>query len=145
MIEYSFEPGPIRLLRVAHGDDLIAALTQYAAERDIRAASLAFLGAVRRASLRYYDQEAKQYRDFTIDAHLEVVAGTGNISILEGKPFIHAHAAFADAEGKAYGGHVNEGTEVFALEVTVWELNGVAPVRELDETTGLMLWGPPTG
>ncbi len=143
MIEYSFEPGPIRLLRLETGDDLIGALTSHAAERNIRAASLSLLGAVRRASLRYYDQDVKQYRDFTINRHLEVLSGVGNISVLDGEPFIHAHGAFADKEGKAYGGHINEGTEVFALEVTVSELNGLAPVREYDETTGLMLWGPP--
>jgi len=144
LIEHSFDPGPVRLLRLDTGSDLISALTDFAVERGVRTASLTFLGAVRRAALRYYDQDAKGYRDFTIDAHLEVISGTGNISILEGKPFVHAHAAFADADGKAYGGHVNVGTEVFALETTVFELNGAAPVRQFDETTGLMLWGPPS-
>lgn len=142
MTGFRFEPGPIHLLSLRTGDDLYAAVSGFVRDHDIRAATLTFLGAVRRASLRYYNQEEKRYEDFDINKHLEVVAGTGNVSVLEGEPFVHIHAAFADAAGRAHGGHVNEGTEVFALEVTLWQLDGIAPVRQLDETTGLMLWGP---
>jgi predicted DNA-binding protein with PD1-like motif len=143
VIGHRFLPGPVHLLRLATGGDIIESVTEYAADHDIGAASLSFLGAVRRASLRYYDQDAKRYVDFDVDKHLEIVAGVGNISVLDGSPFVHAHAAFADDSGAAYGGHVNSGTEVFACEVTLSELEGIAPVRRLDETTGLMLWGPP--
>lgn len=143
MISHRFNPGTIHLLRLATGDDLYNAITDYVRSHDISAASVSFLGAVKRASLRYYNQEEKKYQDFAIDKHLEVVSGTGNVSILDGSPFVHIHAAFADDDGHAFGGHVNEGTEVFALEVTVFQLYGTAPTRQLDETTGLMLWGPP--
>ncbi len=141
MIDYRFEPGPVHLVRLARGADLYDGLTDYARRHDIRAASLTFLGAVRRASLRYYDQEERRYVDFAIDEHLEVVAGVGNISLLDGAPFLHAHAAFADADGRAFGGHLNSGTEVFALEATIWQLSGKAPVRAPDDCTGLTLWG----
>jgi predicted DNA-binding protein with PD1-like motif len=143
VIEFRFEPGPVHLIRLEAGDDLYEAITLFATERDIRAATVAFLGAVRRASLRYYDQQQKRYVDFDVDRHLEIVSGVGNISVLDGAPFVHIHAAFADELGAAFGGHVNTGTEVFLCEVTVSELRGSAPVRQLDETTGLMVWGPP--
>ena len=141
MIGYEFEQGPVHLVRLATGDDVYDGITEYVTQRDIRAASLSFLGAVRRAALRYYDQDAKAYQDFEIDEHLEVVAGVGNVSLLAGKPFVHIHCALADSDGRAFGGHVNVGTEVFALEVTVTELQGEPPVRELDDCTGLTLWG----
>jgi predicted DNA-binding protein with PD1-like motif len=143
VIDHRFTAGAIHLLRFETGSDVIDSLTDFAADRDIRAASVSFLGAVRHAGLRYYDQNQKDYHDFTIDKHLEVLSGVANISILDGAPFVHAHAAFADADGIAYGGHVNRGTEVFALEATLWELEGLAPNREFDEVTGLFLWGPP--
>lgn len=142
MIAHRFEPGAVHLLGLESGDDLYEAITEYALANDIRSAVVTFLGAVRRASLRYYNQDAQAYMDFEVHKHLEVLTGTGNISVSDGRPFLHIHAAFADDEGSAYGGHVNIGTEVFAMEVAVQELSGVAPVRELDETTGLMLWGP---
>ena len=143
MNSFRFQPAQVHLLRLDTGSDVLGSITEYVTEQNVRAADVSFLGAVRRASLRYYNQDAKQYIDFDANEHLEIVAGTGNVSILDGAPFVHIHAAFADAEGRAYGGHVNAGTVVFACEVTIFELEGIAPVRQPDETTGLMLWGPP--
>lgn len=141
MIAGRFAAGPVHLIRLDHGSDLLGEITRYVTEHDIRAASLAFLGAVQRAGLRYYDQNGKRYQDFTIDEHLEVVAGVGNVSLLDGKPFVHIHCALADEDGHAFGGHVNEGNVVFALEVTLWELHGTPMVRRPDDCTGLTLWG----
>ena len=141
MKAYRFRPSDVHLLRLASGDDLYEAISGYAAEHEIRAAWVHYLGAVRSASLRYYDQEARRYRDFHIHEHLEVLAGTGNLSILGGDPFLHTHAVFGDGAGRAFGGHVNAGTEVFALEVEIRELAGDPPVRLPDDCTGLTLWG----
>lgn len=143
MISFQFEPGPTHLIRLETGDDLYEAITQYVVLNDIRTASITFLGAVRRASLRYYNQDEKRYIDFDVNKHLEIVSGVGNVSVLEGAPFVHIHAAFADESGAAFGGHVNNGTEVFLCEVTIAQLDGLAPVRQLDEQSGLMVWGPP--
>ena len=132
--------GAVHLFRIPTGADLYEGISDYVAKREIEKASLTFLGALRRASLRYFDQETKEYRDFVIDRHLEILSGVGNISLLEGKPFLHAHASLGDEEGRAFGGHVNVGTEVFVTEVTLWELTGEAPVRTFDETCGLALW-----
>ncbi len=137
-----YSPGPVHLIRLRTGDDLLEAITRYAKEHHINAATLEYLGAVRRAAVRYYDQDAKAYRDFTIDEHLEVLAGVGNVSLLDGEPFVHTHMALGDSEGRAYGGHVNVGTEVWAIEVRMQELVGdEPPVREFDDCTGLTLWG----
>ncbi|MFQ5966758.1 MAG: PPC domain-containing DNA-binding protein [Acidimicrobiia bacterium] len=130
----------VHLFRLPTGSDLYEEITSYVTERNIRSASLTFLGAVRKASLRYFDQDAKQYLDFTLDEHLEILSGVGNISVLEDQPFLHAHASLGDKAGRAYGGHLNVGTEVFVTEVTLWELTGDPPVREFDETCGLSLW-----
>lgn len=141
MKAYRFDPTTVHLVRLSHGADLYDQITAYAVENNIRAAAISFLGAVSKASLRYYDQDEQVYRDFVIDDHLEIVSGVGNITLLDGSPFLHAHMTLADAAGAAFGGHVNQGTVVFATEVTIHELDGAPPVRELDERTGLTLWG----
>ena len=138
----TFTPGPIHLVRLATGDDLLEGITRHAADHGITAATVEYLGAVRRASLRYYDQDERVYRAFTIDEHLEVLSGVGNVSLLDGAPFVHTHMALADAQGRAFGGHVNFGTEVWAIEIRMQELTGAEPpVRELDDCTSLTLWG----
>ena len=135
-----FEPGPTHLFRLEAGDDIVQEITQFVTEHGISVAWISYLGAVRKASLRYYDQDRLEYQDFTIDHHLEVLSGVGNVSLLDGKPFVHTHAVFSDEDGKAFGGHLNTGCEVWSLEVRVEELIGAPPVRDFDETTGLGLW-----
>lgn len=140
MNAYEFQPGPIHVLRLEEGMDLVDTVTGFATERGIRSAWLSYLGAVSRASLRYYDQVGHAYRDFTIDRHLEVLTGVGNVSLLDGVPFVHTHATFSDEHGNAFGGHVNRGCRVFSLEVNLQELVGDPPVRYHDPATGLNLW-----
>lgn len=139
-VHHRFTPGPVHILKLPVGADIVKEITAFAAGNGIDSAWVSYLGAVRRASLRYYDQDAREYRDFVIDEHLEVLSGVGNISLLDGKPFLHTHAAFGDADGKAFGGHLNEGCEAFLIEVRIEELEGDALVREFDEETGLAPW-----
>lgn len=137
----TFEPGRIHLVRLNTGEDILGGITAYVVEHDIRAAWIAYLGAVRRASLRYFDQDIREYCDFMIGHHLEVLSGVGNVSVLDGAPFVHTHMTVGDDRGRAYGGHVNSGCEVWALEVAIQELVGDVPVRESDDCTSLGLWG----
>lgn len=140
MTAVTLRPGPVHLLRIPTGHDLLGHLEEFVTNNNIQAAWLSYLGAVQTAALRYYDQNEREYCDFHIHQHLEVLSGTGNVSLLDGKPFIHTHAVFADASGRAFGGHVNHGCEVWALEVKIEEFEGEAPIRVFDEETGLSLW-----
>ena len=141
MISYRMEPGPIHVVRLDTGEDLLDGITAYATEAGVTAAWLTYLGAVSRAALRYYDQDERVYLDFELDQHLEVLSGVGNVSLLDDAPFVHTHAAFADAEGRAWGGHLNTGTTVWAIEIRLQELLGEPLVREPDDCTSLSLWG----
>ena len=141
MTSYTFGQGRTHLLRLGHGADVYDEITGYARKNFVRAATVSCLGDVQRASLRYYDQDRQAYLDHTIEQHLVVLAGVGNVSLLEGDPFLHLHMVLADEEGATLGGHVNKGTTVFALEVTITELEGDPPVRRHDDCTGLSLWG----
>lgn len=141
MQAHVFETGREFLLRLPTGSDLVPSLTDFAKHHGVQAGWINYLGAISHASLRYYNQDEQRYEDFEIAQHLEVLAGIGNISLLDGEPFIHTHMALADRDGKAIGGHVNSGTIVFAIEVRVEEILGDPPERLFDEITGLSLWG----
>jgi predicted DNA-binding protein with PD1-like motif len=130
----------VHLLSLGRGEDIVGAITAYATANDIRAAWFTYLGAVSRAALRYFDQNELVYRDFEMEQHLEVLSGVGNVSLRDGVPFVHTHAAFGDAAGGAWGGHLNQGCLVFALEVRLEELEGDPPIRVADPVTGLSLW-----
>ncbi len=126
--------------RLPYGSDLLEALTAVCRREGISLGRVEALGAVQRARLAFYSQEAREYRFFVVNQPLEIAALHGNISTKDGAPFLHAHLVLSDGRGKTYGGHLAEGTETFACEYLVEALSGPALLRAPDEQTGLALW-----
>lgn len=126
--------------KLRYGCDLLEELTKIAAERDIRLGRVEGIGAVQKARIGFYDQETRiyQYRDF--DQPMEITSLTGNISLKDGQPFVHAHISLADISGKTSGGHLAAGTIIFACEFLLESFDGLVFQRNLDEATGLALW-----
>ena len=82
----------------------------------MRPASLSVIGALSRAELGYYDQVSQKYGRIQIEEPVELVSCSGNISMRDDQPFVHAHAVLSDREGKVRGGHLTSGT-IFAAEL----------------------------
>lgn len=126
--------------RLPHGGDLLAALEDLCVRHDIQTAMFSLIGAVSKAVLGTYDQAQQVYVTFPAEGSLEILSCTGNISLKDGKPFVHAHIILAGEGGKAFGGHLFPGTVIFAGEVHLVEMTGPPLVRQYDRVTGLMLW-----
>jgi hypothetical protein len=126
--------------RLATGSDLVVEIERFCLEHDVLAAQVTVIGAVRRARYAYYEQDDHRYLELESETHHEIVGFTGNISLRDDRPFLHAHATFADASGATVGGHLLRGIEVFAAEVMIREISGVTLVRMPDAETGLALW-----
>lgn len=122
------------------GEDLAATLACVCVENDIVCGQVHAIGAVRKACIGYYDQKAHEYQFQTVDRHMEIANLSGNISLKDGQPFVHAHITVVDEDGRFYGGHLAEGTEVFACEFSIAVLTGTTLKRRPDEITGLSLW-----
>jgi predicted DNA-binding protein with PD1-like motif len=71
---------------------------------------------------------------------MEVSGGVGNISLKDGKPFVHIHVTGGSGVGPTVTGHLMDGTEVYMIEAYFRVLEGEAPVRELDDEIGLPVW-----
>jgi predicted DNA-binding protein with PD1-like motif len=126
--------------RLETGSDLVGEIERYCRDQEIVAAQVTVIGAVRRARYAYYEQTDHRYRELESATHHEIVGFVGNVSLRDNRPFLHAHATFADADGATVGGHLLSGCEVFAGEVMIRELGGVSLDRQPDEETGLALW-----
>ena len=127
------------IVRLKHDADIVESITELAKSKGIKAASFTAMGALKRAMLGYYDQRAHEYRKIRIDSASEIASCSGNVSLKDGKPFVHAHAVLSDEKGNTRAGHLLEGT-VFAAEVHLQQLEGPELERKYDETTELMLW-----
>lgn len=135
-----FEQGRCLLASLDLGAEIIGQITDLAKSEGIEAGVLSAIGALKRAELAFYDQASQEYRTIAVEGPVEIASAWGNVSLRDGKTFVHAHAVLADREGRTRGGHLLKG-EVFAAELCLQELLGKPLVREHDQTTGLYLWG----
>ena len=127
-------------LEVKHGEDLLKSITDFCIEKNIKSGFISVIGALQKAKFGYYSQGEKKYYENTKDEPVEIISGLGNISVKEGKPFVHIHISVADNKGNVFGGHLNPGCIVFAAECAIFELEGDLLERKFDEVTGLSLW-----
>ena len=139
MIIEESSPGRSFLARLDHGAEIIGQIADVARERRIRAAAISTVGALTRADLGFYDQTGQEYRVRAVEEPVEIASCTGNISLIEGEPFVHSHAVLADSSGRVLAGHLVRGT-IFAAELFVQELAEANLHRAWDKQTGLKLW-----
>ena len=122
------------------GTDLLKGLTGYIVKNKIQIGEIRGMGAVSKAVIWYFNQNTKEYEEIILDEHLEILSLYGNISIRDYEPFAHVHVTLGNRNGHAFGGHLADGSIVFAAEIMIHEYDGEKIVRERDEETGLYLW-----
>ncbi|HUL38675.1 MAG TPA: PPC domain-containing DNA-binding protein [Methanomassiliicoccales archaeon] len=127
------------IISVAHGSDLLRFITELAEKEKITNAVFFGIGALKCATLGAYDQQRHEYLEIAIETPHEIASCTGNISLKDGKPFVHAHAVLSDEKGSVKAGHLFGGV-VFAAELLIQEFDGPRLERKFDELTGLSLW-----
>jgi uncharacterized protein len=127
------------LVRLDRGEEVVAVLTSLAARRKIECGFLQGIGAVEDAEIGYFDLARKRYRRRTITPVAEVVGLSGNISVLNGQPFIHAHIILAGPDQKVTGGHLFAATVAITLEIYVRVIRRRL-VRKHDPKTGFNFW-----
>jgi len=135
--------GRMLMGRLSKGTDLLLSLTELCVHENIRLGVIRAIGAVTRARLGFYNQEQRTYKYLEFNNPHEIISLEGNISLKDGQPFVHAHIALMSADGSMIGGHLAEGTEVFACEYVITELLHEQErdfERVFDEATGLYLW-----
>ncbi|MFN3534095.1 MAG: PPC domain-containing DNA-binding protein [Desulfatiglandales bacterium] len=134
-----YELGPFHMGRLPKGSDLLSGLLEVVKEKGITSGILWAIGGLESVRFAYYDQALKSYKEISIEKGLEILSLVGNISQKGDLPFIHAHIIVSDEE-HTWGGHLMEGSKVFALEYHILELRGPTLVRGFDPETGLFLW-----
>lgn len=139
MLIRNFRQGRIIFARLDHGEDIISQFTNLAEENGIEIGALSAIGALSQAKLACYDQISHEYIEVSLEEPVELASCSGNISLKDGRPFVHAHAVLSDRTGRTWGGHLTSGT-IFAAELYLQELSGLPLKRVPDSITGLNLW-----
>lgn len=126
------------VVRLQRGEEIHDALTRFMGEKKIGGGSVVGLGAVRAITLGYYDVETKEYARKSYDGDYELVNLTGNLSLVDGEPLLHAHAVISGSDMVALGGHLFTATIAVTGEFFITDAGGEMN-RALDSETGLKL------
>lgn len=127
--------------RLPVGGDLLEELNKLARDEGVELGAVSGIGALSRAAVGIFIPEDGEYKVNKFDEEMEICALTGNVSLKDGEPFVHAHLALSDREGRGFGGHVMPGCGIFVAEVVVWEFEGPRLERcPQEECGGLALW-----
>jgi uncharacterized protein len=104
------------------GEEAFAALTRYATEANITAASLTAIGAFEKAIVGWFDFETKTYKKIEVNQQCEVLSAIGDVAAGDdGKASLHVHIVLGLSDGSTRGGHLLTGTVRPTLEVVVTE------------------------
>jgi len=123
------------VLRLDPGEEVVASIVAFAAERGITAGWISGLGSVDHTVLGFLDPKEGVYLKRTFDERLEIGHLTGNIGVADGKPFVHAHAVVSPRELLAYTGHLHEARVGVVVEIFIVGMNGTLS-RVVDPESG---------
>jgi predicted DNA-binding protein with PD1-like motif len=139
MIARGGRPGPVVVLRLAYGDDLLASLEEICRTEKIRngvvltgfgsLTDVSVTGAVGAAfpPRRFYSRRRPR--------GVEILAISGVIADYH----VHVHMVLCDKD-HAFGGHLERGCTILSLaEIAIMRVDGVKLARRIDPTTGQRL------
>ena len=117
------EQAQVHVVVLDSGEEAFAALTRFAKEANISAASLTAIGAFERATVGWFDMVSKSYRKIEVNEQCEVLSAIGDVAVGDdGKPSLHVHIVLGLADGSTRGGHLLAGTVRPTLEVVLTEV-----------------------
>lgn len=125
-------------IRLDPGDEIIASLRDICSREGIPNAVFWGIGACRKADIGHYDPEKKEYRNKRLEGKIEILSLTGNVTMAESAPLIHAHIALGLQDFSMQGGHVNMAEVNPTCEIVLMPIEGKVE-RGFDEKAGLKL------
>ncbi|MFH1849457.1 MAG: PPC domain-containing DNA-binding protein [archaeon] len=126
------------ILRLERGERIAEALLNFLRQQDVSLGYFFGLGAVSQAELAHYNLDTRKYSSKVLDGPREIISLSGNITEMDGMPYIHPHISVSDSEMNCVGGHLKEATVAATCEIVVKVLDGRIG-RKFSEEIGLNL------
>lgn len=126
-------------VRLEPGEDIIEQLMEVISIYKIRLGRISGIGACDVVTVGNFDVKAQDYHQETLEGSFEITSLIGNISKMNGEPYLHLHITLGDGEMKVWGGHLNYGRISATAEIVIDVYDGEID-RYKDEQSGLNLW-----
>ena len=126
-------------LRLDKGDDIMESVFKVAKAEGVKAAQVSGIGATDDFTVGVFDIAKKKYNEYFFKGNHEINALTGNITEMDGEPYIHLHITATGDGGKVVGGHLIKGVISLTGEIVIKVIDGKVS-REFDKTLGINRW-----
>ncbi len=113
-------------------DDILA----IAKKERVVTARVEAIGGVEELRLAYFNRHARRYEEHDFKEFLEVTGILGNVTLKDGKPFLHIHGTFGRSDLSTLAGHVMTAKVFPLLEVVITPTRNRA-LRRFDDSLGL--------
>ena len=135
------ETGNAHIVRLDRGEEIVGALTRFCRERKIALGVVTGIGATDRATIGCFRAAERRYDKTEITGDHEILHLAGNITRLNGEPYLHLHVTLADGAHRTLGGHLDAAVVSATAEIVITVLDGTCD-RAMDEAVGLNLMQP---
>ncbi len=129
--------GPTYVVRLDPGEKIVETLTALCERDQIGGGHFHGIGSAGEAEIGWFDQAAKAYVWTKVPGPSEIVSLTGNVTKVDGRPFVHAHVALAGRDSAVKGGHLKEAVVALTCEITMVRFKDDL-VRKKDEASGFL-------
>ena len=124
------------VLRLDKNDEVITCLKAVAEKERITAASVQGIGATDNFTVGVFDLDKKDYERFSYTGNHEINVIAGNFTVVDNKPYVHAHITCTGKGGKVVGGHLFECFISLTGELVI-SLVGGEITRAFDPSVGI--------
>ena len=131
--------GKTIVMRIDKGEEVLTQLKTMALTENIQLASVRALGATNDFTVGVFKVDEKKYYANHFTGDFEIVSLTGTISTMNGEYYAHLHMSAGDAQGRVFGGHLNEAIISATCEMVVEVIDGQVE-RAHDADVGLNLF-----
>ncbi len=146
MKDYEFAEGKTGrtvFVRVKAGADLVKCVKEAFEKSGFTVASVSIaIGSLRKIRFVFVNEDGRYTSPVEKEGMFELISAGGFLSRVSGKIETHIHFAFADNEGKVFGGHMlEEGNIVYATaEIRIDEIEGVEIAKSFDRETNFTMF-----
>ena len=127
-------------IKLEKGEEIIEQLTKFCKKNYIKSGLISGIGGTDNVSIKYYDLDKKEYLSKNFSGkNYEITSLSGNISEVDGNPYLHVHITISDSDCQTFGGHLGAGVISVTGEIMISITDDVIH-RKFDDEFKLNFW-----
>lgn len=127
------------IVRLDAGEEVYERIIEVARREGVTLAEISGIGAVTSVTAGVFNPMTKEYYANEFNGIFEIVSLLGTLTMMNDKPYLHAHIAIADGKGQVFGGHLTKAVISATAEIVLRRIAGQVG-RKHSEAVGLNLF-----